>query len=102
MTSADYLGQRADGFHSPGFAGEAVRLLVEHRGITSLGTDTSSIDAGRAPTPIAHQTLLGAGRYGVEGLTNLAHVPAAGATLVIGVVPWENGTGGPCRALALR
>jgi kynurenine formamidase len=33
-------------------------------------------------------------------LTNLHLVPS-GSTLIAAVVPWENGTGGPCRALAV-
>jgi kynurenine formamidase len=95
-----YLNLIDGAFHTPGFSAGAVSWLLEHRDVACLGTDTSSIDAGNAADAPAHRLLLAAGRYAVEGLTNLHLVPS-GSTLIAAVVPWENGTGGPCRALAL-
>ena len=43
---------------------------------------------------------LGSDRYGLEGLANLGAIPPRGATLIVGVIPWEEGSGGPCRVLA--
>jgi kynurenine formamidase len=95
-----YLGWDGTAYRAPGWSAEAVEWLVENRAIIALGTDTSSIDAGDASA--AHQTLLGAGRYAIEGLVNLDQlVGYSSFTLVVGVIPWESGTGGPCRALAL-
>jgi kynurenine formamidase len=34
-------------------------------------------------------------------VANLRHIPPAGAQVVVGVVPWADGSGGPCRVLAL-
>ena len=45
--------------------------------------------------------LLGAGRYGIEAMANLAAVPPRGATVVVGAPKHAGGTGGPCRVLAL-
>ncbi|MFE3546386.1 cyclase family protein [Nocardia sp. NPDC059177] len=87
--------------HAPGFSGEATEYLVAQCGIVGAGVDTLSLDCGADPDYGAHTTLLGAGRYGVEMLANLAAVPPAGATVVVGAPTHAGGTGGPCRVLAL-
>ena len=84
----------------PGFAVETVEWLLEHRSVTWIGVDSPSIDAGQADGFPVHHRWLGAGRYAVEGLARLSTAPPAGATVFIGVVPFEDGTGGPCRVLA--
>ena len=43
------------------------------------------------------------GREGVSrraALAGLKNIPPRGAHLVVGVIPWEEGSGGPCRLLA--
>jgi kynurenine formamidase len=45
-------------------------------------------------------TILSANRYGIENLANLRRVPPRGATIFVGVVPWELGSGGPARIWA--
>ncbi|MBA2577645.1 MAG: cyclase family protein, partial [Euzebyaceae bacterium] len=47
-----------------------------------------------------HVRLLGADRYGIENLANLATIPPRGAQIFVGLIPWERGSGGPCRVLA--
>lgn len=97
-----YNGIGADGVRrSPGFAVEAVSWLIENRRIVCIGVDSPSIDVGTATDFPVHRRWLGAGGYGIEGLARLSAVPAAGAVAFIGVVPWEDGTGGPCRVLAM-
>lgn len=97
----DYLNtDAAGGAHSPGFSSGAAQLLLE-REVVCLGTDAPSLDAGRSTDFPVRDLWLGAGRFGVEGLVRTAPVPPAGAHLVIGVLPWEGGSGGPCRALCL-
>ncbi len=96
-----YRGTDADGvFHFPGFSVEAVEWLLERRDITSIGVDTLSLDYGKSATFDVHVTLLGADRYGIENLANLATIPPRGATMFVGLVPWEQGSGGPCRVIA--
>jgi kynurenine formamidase len=97
-----YNGFGADGVRRfPGFAVETATWLIENREITCIGVDSPSIDIGSATGFPVHRRWLGAGRYAVEGLARLSAVPAAGAVAVIGVIPWEDGTGGPCRVLAM-
>ena len=87
-------------YHFPGFSAEAVQWLLAERGITALGVDTLSLDPGNSTTFPVHYMLLGSDRYGIENLANLDKVPPRGATAIVGVVPWEEGSGGPARVLA--
>ena len=84
----------------PGFGKEAVEWLLERRQIQGIGVDTMSLDRGSSTTFDVHLTVLGADRYGVENLRNLKGIPPRGATLVLGLIPWREGSGGPCRAFA--
>jgi kynurenine formamidase len=87
-------------FHFPGWGADAVQWLLERRHITGIGVDTMSLDPGVSATFDAHKRLLGADRYGLENVANLRHLPARGAQVIVGVIPWEEGSGGPCRLLA--
>lgn len=84
----------------PGFGKEAVEWLLSRRAIRGIGVDTMSLDPGSSTTFDAHLTVLGADRYGIENLRNLAKLPARGATIYLGLIPWREGSGGPCRAFA--
>ena len=102
-TSTDrFLNRDAKGtMHAPGFSEQAARFLVEQRDIAGVGVDTLSLDAGAVQKFVAHLVILGAGKYGVELLSNLAGVPASGATIIVGAPKHVGGTGGPARVLAL-
>jgi kynurenine formamidase len=84
----------------PGFGIEAAELLIARRDPVAIGVDTMSLDPGNSATFDVHVGFLGSGRYGIEGLANLADIPAAGATAFVGAVPLEGGSGGPCRVIA--
>jgi kynurenine formamidase len=84
----------------PGFGKEAVDWLLERRRIRGVGVDTMSLDHGSSSTFDVHLTVLGADRYGIENLRNLAQLPPRGATVYLGLIPWREGSGGPCRAFA--
>ena len=98
---AAYRNVGADGLqHFPGFSKEAVEWLLEERDIAGIGVDTLSLDPGRSQTFAAHVALLSANRYGIENLANLHRVPPRGATVTVGLIPWEQGSGGPARVFA--
>lgn len=100
-SEAAYRNVGADGLqHFPGFGKAAVEWLLVERDIAGIGVDTLSLDHGASTTFDTHLTVLGADRYGIENLANLAHVPPRGATIVVGLVPWEQGSGGPARVFA--
>ena len=98
---AAYRNVGADGLqHFPGFSKAAVEWLVAERDIAGIGVDTLSLDPGRSQTFDAHFAILGANRYGIENLANLDRVPERGATVIVGLIPWEQGSGGPARVFA--
>ncbi len=102
---ADYINLADDGAHSPGPTPEAVQFLVNHRNIRGFGTETIGTDAGQgahySPPYPAHFYLHGAGKFGLQCLTNLDRLPPTGAMLVAAPLKIKNGTGSPLRVLAL-
>lgn len=102
---ADYANLKDDGAHTPGPTEEAIRWLIEERDIIGFGTETIGTDAGLAgnfslPFP-AHSLLHGAGRYGLQCLTNLDQLPVKGAIIVSAPLKVLEGSGSPLRVLAL-
>ena len=87
-------------YHFPGFGIEAVEWLLAHRSVRAIGVDTLSLDNGESATFDVHLTWLGSDRYGIENLANLGKLRPKGTTAFVGVVPWEEGSGGPCRVIA--
>jgi kynurenine formamidase len=87
-------------YHFPGFSVEAALWLVEHRDVSAIGVDTMSLDPGNSSTFPVHVEFLATDRYGIENLTNLDSVPSRGALAYVGLIPWEEGSGGPCRVIA--
>jgi kynurenine formamidase len=92
----------ADGvMHFPGFSGEAAEFLVSERDIHGIAVDTLSLDIGASTTFDVHYTILGAGKYGLENVANLSSLMGTGANIIVGVPRWEEGSGGPCRVMAM-
>lgn len=87
--------------HYPGWHPDAAAFLVNERDIVGIGVDTLSLDFGASADFKTHLTVLPAGKYGIENLANLATVPPAGATIIIGGPKHRTASGGPVRALAL-
>jgi kynurenine formamidase len=84
----------------PGFSIDATDWLVARRDPVGIGVDTISLDPGNSATFDVHFGFLATGRYGVESLANLDQIPPRGALGFVGPVPWEDGSGAPCRAIA--
>jgi kynurenine formamidase len=87
-------------YHFPGFGLEAALWLVERRDVTGIGVDTLSLDPGNSATFSVHVNFLKTDRYGLENLANLDKIPPRGAVAYVGLIPWEQGSGGPCRVIA--
>ena len=95
--------RRPQGPATPGPDVAAARWLAE-RPIAGFGVETVGTDAGAAagfdpPFP-AHHFLLGAGRYGLTQLANLARLPPVGGAVVVAPLKLVGGTGSPARVLA--
>jgi kynurenine formamidase len=91
--------------HTPGIDAECARWLAQERPVVGVGVETVGTDAGAAggfepPFPV-HSFLLGAGKYGLTQLANLAELPPVGAVVVVAPLKLVNGTGSPSRVLAL-
>jgi kynurenine formamidase len=84
----------------PGFGVSAAELLIE-RGVVGLGIDTLGVDPGAATDFPVHHMTLPAGLWHLEGLVNLAAVPARGALLIVGALKLVDGSGTPARVFAL-
>jgi kynurenine formamidase len=93
-------GDAFPNYHFPGFSLEAAMWLVERRDVTGIGVDTISLDPGNSQTFPVHVNFLATDRYGLEGLNNLDQIPPEGAVAYVGLIPWEKGSGGPCRVIA--
>jgi kynurenine formamidase len=94
-----------NGGHTPGVTVQCARHLAERSGIVGYGVETVGTDAGIAlsfdpPFP-AHNFLLGAGKYGLTQLANLAELPPTGATIIVAPLKLVRGTGSPARVFAL-
>jgi len=87
-------------YNFPGWGEEAALWLAEKRDITGIGIDTLSLDPGNSSTFPVHVKFLATDRYGIENLTGLDCIPPKGATAYVGLIPWEEGSGGPCRVIA--
>ncbi|MEZ4629869.1 MAG: cyclase family protein [Deinococcales bacterium] len=98
--AASYVNMGEEGMKFPGFSKEAAEFLVNERSIAGVGVDTLSIDVGSSSTFDVHVTILGAGKWGLENVANLAKAPVNGAHLIIGNIKVENGSGGPVRLIA--
>ena len=97
-----YVGKDSGGvMHFPGVAPEAAAWLIKERKVSGLAVDTLSLDPGASKDFKTHVLWLGSGRWGLENVANLDSVPAAGATLVVGLAKVKGATGGPARLFAL-
>lgn len=101
---AAFANADASGPHTPGMTAAAASYLAE-TAILGLGVETVGTDAGAAhsfePAFPCHQFLLGAGKYGLTQLRNVDRLPVTGAIVIAAPLPIVNGSGSPCRVLAL-
>jgi len=84
----------------PGIGAEAARVLASRKP-AGVGIDTASLDHGPSKDFMTHRILNGANVYGLENVTNLDRLPAAGATLIALPMKIQEGTGGPVRIVAV-
>ena len=86
--------------HFPGFSRAAVEQLAKSPAVLGIGTDTFSLDPGRDGRYEGHRVLSSAGKWALECLANLRHVPARGARLFVGAPKVEGASGSPARVIA--
>jgi kynurenine formamidase len=100
-----FLNADATGSHTPGISVELAKWLANEAPIIGVGVETVGTDAGAAhsfdPAFPCHSFMLGAGKYGLTQLANLAQLPPTGVMLVVAPLKIVRGSGSPCRVLAL-
>lgn len=101
----NYTNMQPDGGHSPGPDSEAVLWMVESRNVLGFGTECVGTDAGQAflfsPQYPCHHYMHGAGKYGLQCMTNLDLLPARGGVIIATPLKIEDGSGSPVRVIAL-
>jgi len=100
-----YANADEGGPHTPGFSVECARWLAEESPFVGVGVETVGTDAGAAhsfdPAFPCHSMMLGANKYGVTQLANLALLPPSGAVVVVSPLKITGGSGSPVRVFAL-
>jgi kynurenine formamidase len=105
QSQEEFLNADDAGPHTPGISVDCARWLAEETPVVGVGVETVGTDAGAAagfdpPFP-CHSFLLGAGKYGLTQLRNLALLPPTGTVLVAAPLPIVGGSGSPTRVLAM-
>ncbi len=101
----DILNIKEDGSHAPGPHPDLVPFLARERDVIGWGSEGVGTDAGQAyrfdpPFP-CHTVMHGSNKFGLASLTNLDQLPPTGAILITPPLKIVNGSGSPCRVLAL-
>ena len=96
-----YFGSDGSGIpHFPGFGLDAALYLISDRRAAGLGIDTHGLEPGAANGYPVNSLVLERPRLALENLTNLDRVPPTGATIVVGILRLEGGSGSPVSVLA--
>ena len=83
----------------PAWSLEAVKFLVEQRGVTAIGHE--ALDTDTSDKMDSETWLLKSGHWQIEVMANLDQVPASGALIVVAWPKVENGLGFPACAFAI-
>ncbi len=100
-----FLNMKDDGAHVPGPDPSLVPFLARERDVIGWGSEGVGTDAGQAfrfdpPFP-CHSIMHGSNKFGLASLMNLDQLPPKGAILITPPLKIVNGSGSPCRVLAL-
>lgn len=103
--AATFLNMKEDGSHVPGPHPTLVPFLARERNVIGWGSEGVGTDAGQAyrfdpPFP-CHSIMHGSNKFGLASLMNLDQLPPKGAILITPPLKIVNGSGSPCRVLAL-
>jgi kynurenine formamidase len=83
----------------PAWSLEAVKFLVEKRGITAIGHE--AMDSDTTEKMLTETYILSSGHYQIEVMAHLDQVPPTGALIFVSWPKVKNGLGFPARAIAI-
>jgi kynurenine formamidase len=86
--------------HFPGFAGATTKWLLAERQISGVGTDTHGVDPGLDTSYATNTQIAKAHKIAIECMANLSRLPPSGATLVLGPLQLNHGSGSPASIIA--
>lgn len=90
--------------HYPGWSLKALKLLLDVRGVTAIGHETTDTDPGTSVSRGEYECesyVLAQNRWQIELLTNLDKVVTRGAIIVCSWPKPKNGSGFPARVIAI-
>ncbi len=91
-----FINQDSKGkLHFPGFAGATTKWLLSDRQISGVGTDTHGVDPGLDTSYATNTQIAKAHKIAIECMAHLDQLPPTGATLVLGPLQLQNGSGSP-------
>jgi kynurenine formamidase len=96
-----FINQDAkDHLHFPGFAQATTAWLLSDRQIAGVGTDTHGVDPGLDTSYGTNTAIAKAHKIAIECMANLDQLPPTGATLVLGPLQLQDGSGSPLSIMA--
>jgi kynurenine formamidase len=93
-----------NGGHSPGWSVAALQTLIRERAVAAVGHEQTDTDPGLevgAGRTDGEAYVLSAGRWQIELLADLTHVPERGALLIASWPRPAGGSGFPARCVAI-
>lgn len=97
-----YFGSKNSPYHFPGISPEAAKWLANSGKVVGVGVDTPSTDAGNSTSFATHSILSAANIFGLENVAlHNANLPVKGFNLIVLPLKIKEGTGGPCRIVAI-
>jgi len=95
--------------HFPGIENEVFDFLVNVRDVRGVGVDCFRPEGGLGPPAVpgmkvprhGHNVICAAGKLIMENLCNLEQLPEKGALIILGVIPYEDGSGGQARIIGM-
>jgi len=88
-------------FEFPGITEELAKELASRKEVVGVGIDTPSIDPGQEKELKAHRHLAAANKYILENLLLSPRLPPKGWTIIAMPIKLTEGTGAPCRVVAI-
>jgi kynurenine formamidase len=97
-----FIHQDAKGnLHFPGFAKATTLWLVDQRQIAGVGIDTHGVDPGLDTSYATNTEMAKTHKIAIECMAHLDRLPPTGATLVLGPLALQHGSGSPLSIMAL-